>query len=55
MSGVTELVLKSASKREIATMLNERWKQGWILDRIIDHGDTTEQANILIYYFVRSG
>lgn len=51
MSDPTELVLKDGSKKEIAIMLNERWRQGWVLDRVIDHG--TEDT-ILIYYFKKS-
>lgn len=47
MSDPTELVLRDGCKTVIAIMLNERWRQGWVLDRIIDHG----VENTVIYYF----
>ena len=47
MSDPTELVVRDGSKKVIAIMLNERWRQGWVLDRIIDHG----VENKVIYYF----
>lgn len=51
----TEIVLREGRKEEIANMLNYRWKHGWKLDRIIDHGvaPTSHHVPLVIYYFVR--
>ena len=49
----TELVLKSGCMKEIQNMLDDRWKNGWKLDRIIDHGPKTNEQYLIIYYFTR--
>jgi len=49
----TEIIYKADSKAAIAQILNKRYAEGWILERIIDHGIPTENAHgdYLIYYF----
>ena len=49
----TELVLKSGCMKEIQNMLDDRWKHGWKLDRIIDHGPKTNEQYLIVYYFIR--
>ena len=50
----TELVLRDGNKEEITIMLDYRWRHGWKLDRIIDHGEPDKcSAPVVIYYFVR--
>ena len=46
MSSPAELDHKT--KKEIATVLNERWKQWRILDGIIDHGTTGKYFKLLL-------
>jgi len=51
-SSPVELVLEDGDVDAIKNMLDYRWKQGWRLDRIIDHGNRI-RPKVLIYYFVQ--
>jgi hypothetical protein len=50
MKHPTELVLINACPTEIKTMLDYRYSQGWVLDRIIE----TKDQMLLIYLFKES-
>ena len=48
----SEIVNKYEHKEKIKKMLDDRWSNGWKLDRIIDHGRAHNTPHILIYYFI---
>jgi len=55
----TEVVCRDGDSCDIASMLNKRYANNWILDRIIDHQDTTLVAGTphpppsVVYYFTK--
>lgn len=47
----TEVVFKDLDADQLSHMLELRYQQGWVIDRIIDHMKPINAPQKVIYYF----